>query len=119
MKIIIAGSREFNDYKLFKRICDREIKQSDTIVSGCARGADTLAIHYAKERKLNLLKFYADWDKYGKRAGYLRNIKMAENSDCLIAFWDGKSKGTEHMINIAHDLKLKVMVVKYNQEIIK
>ena len=88
------------------------------IVSGAARGADQLGEQYAKATGYEVSKFPADWDSLGKRAGYVRNVEMAEfaienNSvGVLIAFWDGKSKGTEHMIKQATKYGLKVYAVQ-------
>lgn len=115
MKVIIAGSRDFNDYEKLKEVCDYMLsRQTDVeIVSGVARGADILGEQYAKEKGHSLKQFPAEWDKFGKRAGYLRNEDMAKYSDALIAFWDGKSKGTEHMINLAKKHNLKVKVHKF------
>ena len=105
-RVIIAGSRDFSDYDVLKSYADVKLsnisrRDSIEVVSGCARGADTLGERYAEERGYGIKKFPADWNRYGKSAGYLRNVEMAEYADALIAFWDGKSKGTEHMICIA------------------
>lgn len=101
MKIIIAGSRTFNDYQYLSEQLDLFCKDKEDIeiVSGMARGADILGYRYAKEHNLKVSSFPADWDVYGKSAGYIRNMQMGDYADYLIAFWDGKSKGTEHMIN--------------------
>lgn len=115
MKVIIAGSRTFSDYNLLKTQCDYHLSQYDDIiiVSGCARGADSLGERYAIEKGHSINKFPANWDAYGKAAGFMRNEKMAENSDMLIAFWDGTSKGTKNMINIAKKKDLMVIIVQY------
>jgi len=106
-RIIIAGSRNFNNYELLKEKCDYYLKnkQADEviIVSGTARGADQLGERYARERGLQIESYPANWTKYGKRAGYLRNQEMANVADGLIAFWDGKSRGTKHMIDIMNE----------------
>ena len=100
LRIIIAGSRDFNDYELLKREVlnivkyDNRPKEYVKIVSGCARGADTLGERFAKEFGLEVNRFPADWDNLGKRAGYVRNAEMAKfavadgNYGLLIAFWD-------------------------------
>lgn len=118
-KVIIAGSRNFNDYELLKQKCDIILsEQTDIeIVSGTASGADKLGEVYAKEKGYQLKQFPADWDKYGKSAGYKRNQQMAEYGDALIAFWDGISKGTEHMINLAKKHNLKIKIIKYNNSL--
>jgi len=115
MKVIIAGGRNFNDYNKLRESCDNIlVNQKDVeIVSGTAAGADTLGERYAQEKGYEVKKFPAQWDLYGKSAGYKRNQQMAEYADGLIAFWDGKSKGTKHMIDIANKMGLKVRVVRY------
>ena len=112
-KVIIAGSRTFQDYELLKSYADYKLSHIDDtieIVSGSARGADALGERYAKDRGYCLKIFPADWERYGKAAGYRRNAEMAGYADALIAFWDGKSRGTMHMINLAKQHKLKVAV---------
>jgi hypothetical protein len=90
------------------------VNQKDVeIVSGTAAGADTLGERYAQEKGYEVKKFPAQWDLYGKSAGYKRNQQMAEYADGLIAFWDGKSRGTKHMIDIATNKGLKVRVIRY------
>jgi ABC-type enterochelin transport system substrate-binding protein len=115
MRIIIAGGRNFNDYDKLKNSCDNIlINQEDiVIVSGNANGADKLGERYGKENNSPIETYPAEWDKYGKSAGYKRNQTMADNADGLIAFWDGKSKGTKHMIDIATKGGLKVRVISY------
>lgn len=121
MKIIIAGSRQFKDYnmlvKAVNRIINREIKNYSNkieIVSGNARGADTLGENFAKENKFDIKLYPADWNSYGKSSGYIRNEQMAKYGEVLIAFWDMKSNGTRHMINLANKYNLKVYVIDYN-----
>lgn len=115
MKVIIAGSRDFNDYNKLCQYCDHILQnqQEIEIVSGTARGADQLGERYATDRGYQIKKFPADWNKFGKSAGYIRNEEMAKYADALIAFWDGKSKGTEHMINLAKQYNLKIKTCKY------
>jgi hypothetical protein len=119
-KVIIAGGREFSDYELLKKKCNYFLqKKKDThrviIVSGTASGADSLGERYAQEEGLSIERYPANWNKYGKSAGYKRNVQMANASDTLIAFWDGKSRGTEHMINIAKERNLNVRIVRYEE----
>ena len=115
MKVIIAGGRDFKDYELLMKKCDNIlINQTDvTIISGGAKGADSLGEWYANQKGYGLEIYPAEWEKFGKSAGYKRNVLMAENADALIAFWDGKSRGTNHMINIAKGKGLLVRVIKY------
>lgn len=128
-RVIIAGTREFNDAYLLFAIMDdyrriaKEVGNDDNyeIVCGGARGADALGALWAYNRGLPVKHFLADWDKYGKSAGYKRNEKMAayasERNGMLVAFWDEKSKGTEHMINLAKEYGLEVRIIKYAKEV--
>ena len=128
LRIIIAGSRDFNDYKLLKTSIRDILKDTSLdgiskikIISGTARGADQLGERFAKQFKLEVIKFPADWDRFGKRAGYIRNEKMAKysvednNYGMLVAFWDGESRGTKHMINLAKKHGLEVHVVRFKE----
>ena len=117
-KIIIAGGRDFMDYNLLKEktnkiLQEKKVTHKIVIISGCARGADTLGLRYASENAFDVEEYPANWDKYGKKAGYMRNVEMAENADALIAFWNGKSKGTKHMIDIATERNLPIRVIRY------
>lgn len=115
LKVIIAGGRDFTDYHLLSKVCDFMLQNHSDIeiVSGCANGADKLGEKYAKEKGYSIKKFPADWEKFGRSAGFLRNDQMAQYADALIAFWDKKSKGTNHMINLAKKNKLKIKVQYY------
>lgn len=129
IKVIIAGSRTYSDYTTLSNIVDhifkthlyrKGYKPNDIeIVCGMANGADTLGETYAKNNGFQIRYFPADWDKLGKSAGYIRNKQMAEYASyrkgygALIAFWDGKSKGTMHMINLAKEYGLKVFVYNF------
>ncbi len=117
-KVIIAGSRGFSNYKLLREQCNKFLREKRKtsniiVVSGHARGADTLGEKYAQDERFTLEIYPAQWKKFGKRAGYRRNEQMAEVADALIAFWDGSSKGTKHMIDIMNEKKLLVRVVQY------
>lgn len=117
-KTIIAGGRDFMDYNLLKEkvnkiLQEKKVTHKIVIISGCARGADTLGLRYASENAFDVEEYPADWNKYGKKAGYVRNVEMAENADALIAFWDGKSKGTKHMIDIATERNLPIRIIIY------
>ena len=130
MRVIIAGSRDFNDYALLigstikyikslKELGYNTSREVLEIVSGTANGADKLGEKFATQFNLKLKKFPAKWNELGKRAGYVRNKEMAiyasEDSDLgvLIAFWDGESKGTKHMIDLAKKQGLVVFVKKF------
>lgn len=110
-KVIIAGSREFSDYSYLAKRCDfflHKVQDEIEIVSGTARGADTLGEFYAKERGFKCTRFPADWDQFGKAAGFIRNEEMAKYADALIAFPLGKSSGTRDMINRARKHLLSI-----------
>lgn len=118
-KVIVAGTRTFEDYDYLCECLDEQIlyitEENDIIddiqiVSGGAKGADKLGERYARERGYSLKVFPAEWDKFGKSAGYRRNEQMAKYADACICFWDRQSKGTAHMITLAekHDLLLIV-----------
>lgn len=113
-KIIIAGGRTFNDYHLLKSKLDIILSNLTDIeiVSGACRGADILGERYAKEHNHGIKYFPADWTK-GKGAGFTRNNQMARYATHLVAFWDGSSKGTAHMIDTAKQYNLHVRVVRY------
>jgi hypothetical protein len=115
MKVIIAGGRTFNDYELLRSKVDYFLSNQTEIeiVSGTANGADKLGERYAAERCYLVKRFIPDWNFYGKKAGYIRNEDMAKYADALICFWDGKSRGSKHMIDIAKRYELKIRVVKY------
>jgi len=105
MKIAVVGSREFKDKNfIWNRLSERMIMPDTggfTVVSGGARGVDTYAENFAKEHNIPTIIFPAQWRKYGKKAGYLRNEKIVAEADTIVAFWDGKSKGTKHSIDLA------------------
>lgn len=116
MRVIIAGGRDYDDWSDGEGYIEEfrnQISSKMSVVCGMAKGADTLGLRYAKENELVVYKFPANWDKYGKSAGYVRNKEMAEHADALLAFWDGKSKGTKNMIDIALREALLVRVVRY------
>lgn len=114
MKVIVAGSRDFDEKNRIWRLLDRLYdKYPDLeIVSGLARGPDTIGKHWAEFNNVPVHEFPANWNKYGKAAGYRRNEQMAQFADALMAFWDGSSRGTMHMINLAKEYNLKVAVFK-------
>ena len=114
-KLIVAGSRDFNDYELLKSKLDKvkAVYRVFEIVSGKARGADSLGERYALENSLPIAEFPADWDTHGKSAGYRRNAEMADYADGCVVFWDGESKGTKHMIDLAKEKGIQLAVVNY------
>lgn len=121
-KVIIAGGRDFADYELLERKLDLLLNNKldkslpnhgIEIVSGTARGADSLGEVYAKKRGFAIKRFPANWDLYKKRAGYIRNSEMAEYADACVVFWDRQSRGSKHMIDLAQEKGLSVRVVFY------
>ena len=116
IKLIVAGSRTITDkttvYKLIEDyISDLPKDQSVEIVSGMARGVDDIAANFAVDKNYPARLFPADWEESPKGAGYIRNNKMAEYGTHLLAFWDGESKGTQHMIEIAKEKGLDVTLI--------
>lgn len=112
LKVIVAGGREFDDYDRLCTVLDNMLPADEEleIVSGGAKGADRLGEEFAHTRHISLKIIRANWDKYGKQAGHFRNEVMAEYADMLVAFWDGKSPNTSHMINEARKHGVKVHV---------
>lgn len=99
MKYAIIGSRNFCDYELM----EKTLKEYDIseIISGGAKGADSLAARYADQNDISLVVFKADWKRYGRAAGVIRNTDIIDSSDVVIAFWDGVSRGTKNSIDKA------------------
>ena len=117
MKVGIVGTRSFDDYNLLKTILYRNINIPDIeyIISGGAKGADTLAEQFATENNIKTIIFKPDWNKYGKSAGFKRNIDIIKESDIIFAFWNGKSKGTKHDITIAKEINKKLIIIYYEE----
>ena len=116
-KVIVAGSRTFNDYLLLEKKLDKILANrlpNVEIVSGTANGADKQGELYASKNKLPIKRFPADWNTHGKKAGYLRNLEMAKYADACIVFWNGTSKGAKHMIDIANKYNLPLRIIRYN-----
>ena len=110
---IIAGGRDFSSEPLLTdslALCSWEVSE---VVSGRAAGADKMGEQWAQFNNIPISFFPAKWDQYGKSAGYKRNAQMAEYAQALIAFWDGKSKGTKMMIDLAIRQSLVVQVIRY------
>jgi len=115
MKIAIIGSRSFTDYELFKVKCDAILSNSKsiTIISGGAKGTDRLAEKYAAEKSIPILVYKANWDLHGKSVGMKRNVLMLNACTHVIAFWDGNSPGTLHMISQARINGKGLRVIKF------
>ena len=118
--VIICGSRDYTDYEKLRKACDfylskkMQAGENVVIISGGARGADSLGERYARERGLECKIFPADWNEYGKKAGMIRNRKMAEIANACIAFpyAYSENRGTNNMIILAKQMNLLVRVVE-------
>jgi hypothetical protein len=116
LRTIIAGSRTTtqSDFNSAISSC-KWARHISCVLSGTARGADKLGERWARSRcpPIPVERYHANWNRYGSRAGFIRNETMVEQAEALIAVWDGKSNGTRHMIEIAYDFGLKVYVYKF------
>jgi len=110
MRTIVAGSRSCKNYNTVATAIEDCGWEVTTIISGTAGGVDTLGEVYAKDCSIPLIRMPADWSRYGRGAGKIRNIEMALVADALIAVWDGVSPGTGHMIDTARAKGLKIHV---------
>lgn len=108
MKVIIAGSRSITNTELLKEIIEKSKFDISEVVCGDANGVDELGNQWAIENNLPVKHFPANWAKYGKAAGFIRNSEMAEYGDALIVLWDGFSSGTKMMIELAKKKSLSV-----------
>lgn len=122
MKLAVIGSRNFDNYPLLRdsiylyySIEDREGENiyPELIISGGAAGADMQAAFFATAHNIPLKEYLPDWDKYGKRAGFIRNQEIIKNCDCVLAFWDGLSKGTASSLSIAKKLKKNTVIIYF------
>lgn len=111
IKLAIVGSRSFNDYEMLKKHVDPA--NIAAIVSGGARGADTLAEQFAREHNLQMIVFKPDYATHGRAAAFIRNSAIIEASDAVIAFWDGSSAGTLDSIKKARKMGKPVTVIEY------
>ena len=114
MKLVVAGSRNITDYDIVKNGIDTLVRQGmviTAIIDGTARGVDRLASRYADENGIENIRVPAEWKLYHQGAGAIRNKKMAEMGDVLLAFWDGASRGTQNMINAANARGIPVTVI--------
>ena len=112
-RVVVAGSRNFNDYNRLASELDKLLKGKTnvTIVSGTARGADRMGEQYAKEHGLTIEQFPAEWGVYHKGAGPIRNQKMVESADAVVAFWDNQSSGTKNIIDCARKENIPCKVI--------
>jgi hypothetical protein len=99
MKVVIAGSRNIEDYQELLLAISSSPFLVTEVVSGHANGVDRMGERYALENNLALTLYPANWEEYGRKAGMIRNSKMADYADAAIVVWDGKSKGSKNMID--------------------
>jgi hypothetical protein len=111
MKVAVIGSRTFNDYELVKETLTK--LDITLLISGGAKGADSLGERYANENNITTLIFKPDWERHGRGAGMIRNTDIVKNSDIVVAFWDGSSKGTLDSIRKVEKLNKGLMIIKY------
>lgn len=122
MMVVVGGCRNYENFEElseFIDFCIKDIKKENELIflSGGCRGTDILGERYAMERGYKVLRFSADWRKYGRAAGPIRNEKMVQKADLVIAFWDGKSKGTGSLIKYAkkYNKNVKVKTIDLKQ----
>jgi hypothetical protein len=116
MKLIVAGNRELTDYAVVKTAIDEIIASGviiTAIIDGAASGVDNLASRYALEHGMENIRIPAEWGLYHRGAGPVRNRRMAEMGDALLAIWDGRSRGTKNMIASARQKGLPVYIHCY------
>lgn len=104
MKVIIAGSRALNKYDMVEYAVKRSQWNMTEVVCGMAQGVDLLGKRYGELHDIPVAEFPADWNQFGKSAGFRRNKQMGYYADALIAIWDGESRGTKHMIELINCL---------------
>lgn len=110
MKVLLCGSRTIDDPAVVSRAVEQSGIRPTQIISGGARGVDRLAGEYAAAKGIEFIEYLAEWGKYGKRAGFLRNYVMVGATDAVIAVWDGTSSGTQHSIEYARSCGKQVFV---------
>ena len=112
MKLIVAGSRTFQDYALLASVLGQHRHHITELLHGGARGADQLGFRWALRHHVRSRCFAADWARFGTSAGIRRNCQLAQAGDLLIAFWDGRSPGTRHIIGCMQQLGKPVVVIR-------
>lgn len=125
LRLIVAGGREFSDYRLLADTLDSLLRafpnEQVTIVSGTCSGADLMGERYAEEHGIPVERFPANWKAHGRAAGPIRNRAMAEFASkehgVLAAFWNGTSRGTASMIKLAGRYSLETVVTKYGEKL--
>ena len=113
MKIAIIGSRETGNINFEQELKNRLLVfASDTIISGGARGIDTLAAQYAREHGMKLLEFRPDYTTFGRGATFVRNRLIVDMADVVVAFWNGTSRGTKYTIDYAKKKYVPIILIR-------
>jgi hypothetical protein len=115
MKTIIAGSRTISSPLYLEKALECCPWKITAVVSGGAQGVDQLGEAWAYKNNIPVTMYLPEWEEHGKKAGFVRNIQMAQNAEALLAVWDGESKGTKHMIDVARAHNLKVFIFSLQQ----
>lgn len=119
IKLAIIGSRNFNSYELFKLTMKNLFPGGGfnitTVVSGGAKGADSLGKRWATENNIPYVEYLPDWNQFGKAAGMIRNTDIVKAADVILAFWDGESRGTAGAINIARKHNKTTFIIYYKK----
>lgn len=113
MNIAVIGSRTFNQEGRVDHALSKIFKPGDRLISGGARGADSLAETWCGNRGFQCVIIRPNWKKYGRSAGFKRNHQIIDQAEFVVAFWDGNSKGTKHSIDLAKGKGIKVMIVRF------
>jgi len=116
MRLAIIGSRSFDNSKLLNETLEPYKDRIKLVVSGGAKGADQLGEYWARLFKIETLIFLPDWEKHGKKAGFIRNKQIIENCDMCIAFWDNWSKGTRHSISLCEKLNKPYRIIEFKNK---
>lgn len=111
MRVAVVGSRTFTNFNILMNVLDD--MPIDSIVSGGARGADSVARQYADRSLIPITEYLPEWERFGKAAGFIRNTTIVDDCDLVVAFWDGTSKGTGHSIDYARKIgkPLKIILI--------
>lgn len=98
MKVVIAGPRTVHDFELLVETINQSGYDITEVVSGTARGVDTMGEKWATAHNIPVKRMYPDWNQFGNSAGVIRNKQMAVYADAAVVLWDGESRGTRNMI---------------------
>ena len=113
MRLIVAGSREIHNVDLIEThmLAFEDRYGLFDLICGMARGVDMAAHDIAESYRIPIHEYPAEWDKYGRGAGYRRNVEMAQAADALLLVWDGESRGSKHMLDVAIQRRMPTIVI--------